>query len=535
MVIVILLTFGLFHTKDYGIGVDEEPQRRTGLINVIEINKQFNYFLKSEAESRKYNLPVLATYKDKIYGPVFEILLVGIEVMLKLKDPYQIHQMRHIMTFLFFVAGVWVFYKISLYHFKDDLLALIGGIFLILSPRIFAHAFYNSKDIIFLVFYIFSIYTGLNYLRKPDYKNAGLHGLFSALLIATRITGLIVPFATMIILILQLIQNYSKEKLTSSLLTSLIYAAITSFFTILFWPYLWNAPWQNLSIAFAEMSKFGWPGSVLFEGKILDGDQIPWSYSLIWMLITIPVLYIILFLVGFFITSFQSIKYMLKVKWQSLNLELLFILSLFIGPLLSIIALKAVIYDGWRHLFFIYAPFLLISLEGLRQVLLAIKKKKFRTYLKAGLAVYFLFILIKIVSLHPFQMVYFNEVSSLNYKKGFDQEYWGTSYKKGYERLLQLEEDTIKVYQSKKEATIEAGLLSGLYLKLNSYAIKDKDRNRIKLCKDWSEADYFLTNYRETYYNPEAFEKKYSLGDDQEIYAIIVDNVKIFAIYKLKI
>ena len=42
----------------------------------------------------------------------------------------------------------------------------LGSLFLILSPRIFAHSFYNSKDLAFLSFFIISIYTMVRYLEE---------------------------------------------------------------------------------------------------------------------------------------------------------------------------------------------------------------------------------------------------------------------------------------------------------------------------------------------------------------------------------
>ena len=130
--------------KDYGISWDEHLARRRGII-------AFSYIMGDKG---------LLTYKDRYHGPAFEIILAVIEKVLNpFKNLRRTYLIRHFFIFLLFFAGIFFFYRLCGYVFRDWKIGLLGSLFLILSPRIFAHSFYNSKDIAFLSVFIISIYT----------------------------------------------------------------------------------------------------------------------------------------------------------------------------------------------------------------------------------------------------------------------------------------------------------------------------------------------------------------------------------------
>ena len=66
-------------------------------------------------------------------------------------------------------------------------LAILGSTFLFLSPRIFAQSFYNNKDIVFMSLFVISLYTAINFLEKPNVKNAIIFSIISSLAIDIRI------------------------------------------------------------------------------------------------------------------------------------------------------------------------------------------------------------------------------------------------------------------------------------------------------------------------------------------------------------
>ena len=157
---IIFFFIGVVSFRDYGLSWDEPIQREIGKMNA-------RYAFKQE--------PWLLTYKDKYYGPIFEVFLVGLEDVFHLTaNSNSVYFMRHLVNFLLFYLGVIFFYRLTQDRFKNWKISLLGCLFLILSPRIFAHSFYNSKDIPFLAMFIISIYTLIKYLDKFTSKNFNL-------------------------------------------------------------------------------------------------------------------------------------------------------------------------------------------------------------------------------------------------------------------------------------------------------------------------------------------------------------------------
>src|SRR3989338_1187157 len=172
---------GLNIYKDYGISWDENISHVFGMLSL-------KYILGQGHD--------LIFYSYKYLGSVFfETFLVVLERIFNLSTyPRELFFMRHLMTFFVFYLGLIFFYKLCVYFFKNWKIALLGCIFLVVSPRIFADSFYNSKDIPSLAIFIISIYTLVNFLNKKTTRSALWHALISAALIDIRISGIIIPF-----------------------------------------------------------------------------------------------------------------------------------------------------------------------------------------------------------------------------------------------------------------------------------------------------------------------------------------------------
>ena len=126
---------GLLCYKDYGIAWDEPTQRGIG-------NITYNYVFKGDQ--------ALKTYEDRDLGTGFELPLIFLEKGLHLTDSRDIYLMRHIATHLFFLLGAFCGYLLALRLFKNQYIACLGFIMLAFTPRIYAHSFFNTKDIPFL-------------------------------------------------------------------------------------------------------------------------------------------------------------------------------------------------------------------------------------------------------------------------------------------------------------------------------------------------------------------------------------------------
>lgn len=464
----VLLVTGLIIYKDYGISWDEGMQRNdNGLVN-------YNYIHNNDYES-------LINGNEKYHGPAFEIALIYIEKAFALKSTREIYLMRHLVTFLVFFISVYFFYRISYEELRDTWIALAGTTFLILSPRIFADAFYNSKDLVFMSFIIINIYSAIRFLKNPGIGTAIFHALITAIVIDTRVMGVIVPGFTIALILYSILFRSMRAKKVA--LPVVIYFIFLIGFTIMFWPVLWKEPLHHFIASIEEMSHYHWGSYLIYLGKPYDTTFIPWHYIPVWMGVTTPLLYLLLFITGLAYIIYKFVKRKLMSDFEIINILLFFV------PLLAVIVLKSVVYDGWRHLFFIYPSMLLIASSGLKVLYDRLKHNSLQKKIfTGGILVYCFYILIVIIRLHPYENIYFNSIAgnSLNViRKNFEIDYWGLSYKE----LLQF----IKKSDSSSLIFICPAENPG---RDNLKILTDDERIRFSITTRPELSDYYITTYR---------------------------------------
>jgi hypothetical protein len=501
------LVLGLVVCQDYGVPWDDPRQREIGLLNCQYI----------EGTNQK-----LLSFKDKYYGPWFEMALVSVEKLARFDTSRKSYLSRHLMTFLLFFIGLIFFYFLCQERFKSWKVGMLGVACLVLSPRIFADSFYNTKDIPFLTLFVISMVTLTRYLNKRTAFTISCHGIVCGLLTGIRVPGIIVPVITVISLgVLHLSDRQTTEHRQSHWLRdSLLFGFFVIVVTVGVWPVLWKNPVYHFLQAVSTMSRYAWPHEVLYLGEFIKASHLPWHYIPVWMAITIPFFYIILFFSG----VVQSVMTLVRGPLGSLNQtkqDLIIDLLWFFLPLILVIVGHSVVYDGWRHLFFIYPAFILLALRGLQ----ALYQGGIR--LVDAKIIRGLFGLVVLISLagtarfmianHPYQNVYFNWLAGtdkMGVRPQFELDYWGLSYRQALEYILKQDDsDLISVKVANPPG------------KFNALILPMAERNRLRFVEDLSQGKYFLSNFR---YHP---------GDypyPNEFYSIQVDGRKIMVVYKIQ-
>ena len=251
---------GLRNYKDYGRSWDEDTQRLTGLHN-------YNYAFKNDK--------TLETWFDRDYGSAFEVPLIMIEKALGQTDLQKIHQTRHLVTHLFFLLGVFFCFKTIQKLFKSNWVAVLSCLCLVLHPRLYAHSFFNSKDIPFLSLFLICFYSLVCSLDKRSIKNFVIFGLLSGLLINLRVIGVILPIMVFFLFVLEAYQSKEYKpylKLYGIFLLSLSLSLYIS------WPYLWPNPFYNFAVVIKNIAWFRWNEKVLFNGELIEASKISWKY-----------------------------------------------------------------------------------------------------------------------------------------------------------------------------------------------------------------------------------------------------------------
>jgi hypothetical protein len=475
---------------------------------------------------------------DRYHGQIVEMVLVAAGRLLGRQDIRDQYLLRHLLLYLLFLAAVFSFYRICRVRFGSWRIGLLGSSFLVLSPRIFAESFYNSKDLAFLSVFIIGMHTLMRVMERITAGRVLAHAVMSALAIGIRMPGVMVPFLTVVLAAAGIATSGVKREDVRPAVTRLAaYAAATCLLTILFWPVLWAGPLDQFLAALAKMSHYPITVVNLFFGKKVMAGDLPWYYIPGWMAVSTPLLYLVLFPVGVF---FQARRWVEKGAGFLADLhdryDLLFMLWFFL-PLVSVILLHSVLYAGWRHLYFIYPAFLLIGLSGL----VNLRAMTGRWTARLGRAGVGLVVIVPVVASlattaqwmirnHPYQFAYFNSLAGRDVRRFFDVDYWGVSYKQGLEYILSTDRDERIPVAFSLHHVPEVHLAMLSRQERERLAVVDMDET-VSGSEPPGRSEgsgpgpkYFLTNYR---FHPD----DYPLD---EVYSVVIDGGKIMTVFKLR-
>ncbi len=496
-----LLIFGFIIVDDYGMSWDETYSRdQNGVI-------AFNYVFNND----------VSTYQksdERYHGTAIELPLYGLEKAIEINDVRTIYLFRHYMTFLLFVFSSFMFYKLMRLIYDDWWIAFTGLVIYVFTPRIFADAFYNSKDVGFLSVFTIAMYSGYKFLQKQDLKTILLHGFVCGFLIATRISGVIMPVITIGVYFIQQFLKINSKSWTNLVIVSCIFLIVTYLITILFWPILWHSPIIEFANAWIQISHFHWNKDILYFGEFISENNIPWHYMPVWIGITTPIITLVLCIIGCFIVLYELIKTRANCN-NLIRTNVIFVIYLFL-PIASIIILKSVVYDGWRHLFFLHAPMVALICFTIYKFTLKLSLFK-KNIFYVILTLLYLPCFISMAQLHPYENLYFNKLkfkSTGDARFNMDLDYWGLSYRKALEFLVKSDHHP--------EIHVKVDTYPG---KLNAVLLPIVERKRIIFEDDIKNADYFIGNYR-------WMKNEYPYTN--EIYCLSVDRAKVMVCYKLR-
>ena len=502
----VTLVIGLLVYKDYGIAWDEPLQRGPGLLS-------YNYAFHGNQE--------LFQKATDNHGAGYEILLIIFEKWMKLTDTRDIFLMRHLVTHILFLAGALAAYVLSFRLFRNKFLACLGFLLIVAAPRMYAHSFFNSKDLPFLSMMIIS-FACLQYAFE---KNKMLPFLLLGILVgyatSIRIMGIMLASFVIFFLVVDLITGISKkEKPVKPILNILAFIGGFCILLVGAWPYLWKSPVHNFVESFSKLSRFElWNGSILLGGKYIQSTQLPWTYFFTWFFISNPILWLIGGIAGMCLIISAFFKKPLDFLRNTRERNFILYVLCFGVPIFAVLFLKSIIYDDWRHLYFIYPSFIMMVLYAVNKLIendYVVQNKKYIMAVQglclaqvAGTAWF-------MVQNHPFQQVYMNKMVSHDeefIRKNYEMDYWGVSNLQALKHIL--ENDQRKL--------IKVTAIFPEILQNNIDMLEPEDRSRLKLLIPDS-SDYLITNFR---FHPDDF-------PFNEDYSFMVQNSTVIRIYKMR-
>ncbi|MBH8570887.1 hypothetical protein KB206_18485 [Microvirga sp. STS02] len=517
--LLVLVGFALH--RDYGMGWDEPAERLNAFVSAKYIALKLAPELASR-QPRLADIPDLRQHRDADHGVLFMLPWVGLEALRPGPDPAEWAYRRHLAGFLLFVAGAWAVYRLGRARLGSWRWGLVGAAALVLSPRIFAEAFYNYKDIVFLSLFALAVLTLTRLLRRPTAGRALLHALATAAAIDVRTMGILLPLLTLAFGILEMWARPVRRRGLAGALA--LYLPLMAVLVVLAWPYLWENPWENFRAALSSFGHYAKPLEVFYLGQFVSIQALPWHYALVWLLITTPVPYALLFVVGAAGVA-RALWRLGPERWlrRTGSRRDLLVLAWFVGPLLGVVLLHSAIYDGWRHLYFVYPAFLLLAVQGLRLMWQQWQQGPRAGGWAAGAALLAVAlgtaqVAWRIATEHPFQYAYFSFLPGRVIEQNFERDYWGLSVKQGLQWVL--------AHDARPAVPVSMDSRTEMTLRINAKMLPPAARARLRLVPpDSAAGGYFLSIHR---WHP----GPYPAGAGQPVYVVRVGSAVILTVLR---
>ena len=427
----LFLITGLAIVDDYGVSMD------TGVQRDITINT-LNYVLHDDP-GRWHKAA------DHLYGVALEApLLLLTERVLGLEDPRQVYLARHVLTHLFFLIGGFCCYLLAWRLSGDRLVALLVMLLFLLSPRLYAHSFFNSKDPVFASAFVMAL---LFASRAFDKDSVGAYrwcGMAAGLLVNLRIMG-VVLFA--VVLAFRLWAWFRAEgcaarrRAAATLGVFALWGVVALFISL---PYLWEDPVGRLAEMVVVLTNHPTVIFALFRGQAFSSAALPWDYMLHWFAISQPPVTLLLGLLGMGALGLAAKDAFRRgVGGAELRFGVLLAIC-FALPMVAFALLRPNAHSDWRHFYFLHGPFCLLAtfaLMGLRQLSARGLQRSWVGGVACALAAAGLCgAALEMAQIHPHQYFYFNLLADRKtperLRSRYTMDYYFTTWRQGYEHIL---------------------------------------------------------------------------------------------------
>ena len=535
---IIYLAVGLYTYKDYGLGIEEHFQRSSGFywLNYL---LQFTNFenLQEITQSKIFlisqNTPYLPSVEGvRFYGIIFDVPAAFIEILLKFEDVKDYFYFRHLINFfIFYLSGV-LFFIILKMRIKINLICFIGFAIYLLSPRIYGNSFFDSKDLFFLSVFTITTFFYFNYERKKSFLNLLIFSLFCAISTSSRIIGLVFPISFILIILLKLFDKDNIFKNLKILFLFIFFYLITLF---VHWPYLWTLNIQEY-LDFFNVFKSLTETTVFFNGEFYSNNFLPISYLPLWILISTPLFILFLFFCGIFYYLKRIFLRLISIKENSISYDIwrsenekkdFFIFLILIQILILYINFKINLYGGWRIFLFLNFFISYFASLGIYTFYLRIQNNyKLKILSIFFISIFFIELIFKLYLYHPYQSVYFNNLTNEKTRKLFEID---------TQSLSRVDALKFIVKNSPNKEKIKVGTASWTPLENAKYFLSIEDRNKLIFTgtTDLESADFIYTNY--FYETDIRYNKKYDIPANFYLFKKLkLNDTRIYSIYKNK-
>ena len=397
-----LLPLMVFASFDFGVTWDEKPRHHYG-----EMVWEFMRGLRARN----------TTYVEDgghLYGGLFDTICAAVEQYV----PVNRYVLRHAINAAFGWIGIVYVGRLAARLF-GQWAGVLGLLLIAFSPRYFADSMNNPKDLPFAaataaaLYYFSTMSPRWPYLSRSTAFKIVL-ALAAALNIRAAALLYLGYFGLLIAAFVLAERQFDRRRLLDTFLRVVGVTAGVLVLGTVFWPWAMASPFVRPIEALLSFANAPFGADVLFNGRPVPSNDLPWYYVPVWLLIsTPPVVLVGLVLAGLFT----------KREW----LPALFALSaIALLPIALVIVQHSTLYDGVRHLLFIYPVIVVLAAAGWTAAL-SRRDPLVRRITAVLLVLGLVNILTFTVRAHPNESAYFNEL--VGGPKGafskYDMDYWG--------------------------------------------------------------------------------------------------------------
>ncbi len=402
IIIAIAIAATMFSlVSDYGSSTAEDEYQ---INNAIQLDRYYKSF-GSDTSILENTRPM--------YSGWFNALTVTLsDVFAK----FEIRSVRHATNAIFGFVGI-LFAALLAKRCRNWRTASFTMLLLGLSPVIFGHSMFNLDDIpVFATFAasLFFVKRLADHFPKPKIVDAVFFALSSALCITANPDCSLIVAIALILCIIGLIAQRKHNEIKKAAIRYPIFAvgslAVIFGIVILLIPQ-GIGEWLN---SFSPNS----PTRILFEGKLVWTDLLPWYYNTKMLVMTIPA--------AVFVGMLLALGLCFVKKSNRAEIITLVCIS---AVSILIFSLKSDTNGIWQHLLYAEIPLYIVAAIGFD--MLAESSRSTATQI-AGIAIPLLLMIMPAVHIfrsHPYSHIYYNEFTGgLNHAFGrYELENYGVS------------------------------------------------------------------------------------------------------------
>lgn len=324
-----------------------------------------------------------------------------------------------ILPFVMLLSGTMTWFVSKNY---GKWLGVYAGLTAILLPRVFYHAHLGALDFPITALWLATAVVSVQAVTsiKSYVVVLILLGISLATKLQGALLGVTVGSYITIVGLWQGIHSRRRFWILPLVLKTTLLVLIPLGIFLICWPYLWPDPIGRFRFYTSLMLEH-YPIDVYYLGQQytnVEGNMAPWHYSFVLLFTTIPLPVVIFGLVGIASALLKPRKY-----------ERFMLINLFV-PLVMMTLPYAIQYDGERLFLPAYPFAVVMSVIGLDRFRRMIQTH--RPIFPLTVLVLTIYVCFVSLRIHPYQYVYASElVGGVKgaQLRGYETEYWGSSYK----------------------------------------------------------------------------------------------------------